>query len=277
VGDPAVRPALDSLAVTGPGPERQGPLAARVSRRSALLAVGGAAVGAGATGAAWAVSGAGGGTAALAGPAGIPPDADLMREHGVLKRVLLCYAAMTANAQAGGQLDAGHVHDSALVIHDYIEGFHEGLEEGYVFPRLRPGPLAGTVTTLLEQHARGRVITQFLLAHATPKDTADAATRARLASAMSAFNRMYQPHEAREDTVLFPALRQAMAPQEFTDLGAHFARLEQQQFGPGEFTAMVDKVAGIEQALGIYDLASFTPDVTQYAADLGQVRGSLGP
>jgi hemerythrin-like domain-containing protein len=184
----------------------------------------------------------------------------------VLKRVLLCYAAMIAGVQAGGPLDAGHVRDAALVIHDYIEGFHEGLEEGYVFPRLRPGPLAGTVTTLLEQHARGRVITQFLLAHASAKDTAVSGTRARLASAMTAFNRMYQPHEAREDTIVFPAFRQAVPPQEFADLGAHFAELERQQFGPGEFTAMVSRVAAIEQALGIYDLASFTPDVSQYSA-----------
>ncbi|MGP0027602.1 MAG: hypothetical protein ACLPKE_30215, partial [Streptosporangiaceae bacterium] len=24
--------------------------------------------------------------------------------------------------------------EAALIIHDYIEGFHEGVEEGYVFP-----------------------------------------------------------------------------------------------------------------------------------------------
>ena len=59
-----------------------------------------------------------------------------MREHGVLKRVLLCYREMTPRIQAGGPLDARDLHDAALIIHDYIEGFHEGLEEGYVFPRL---------------------------------------------------------------------------------------------------------------------------------------------
>ena len=79
-----------------------------------------------------------------------------MREHGVLKRVLLCYREMTARVQAGGPLDARDVHDAVLIIYDYIEGFHEGLEEGYVFPRLvRAGWLSGTVTTLLVQHAGG--------------------------------------------------------------------------------------------------------------------------
>ena len=39
---------------------------------------------------------------------------------------------------------------------------------------------------------------------------------------------------------------------------------QHQQFGQDEFTAMVGRVAAIEQALGVYDLARFTPDVTAY-------------
>lgn len=79
-----------------------------------------------------------------------------MREHGVLKRVLLCYREMTRRIQAGQRVEAPDLHDAALIIHDFIEGFHEGLEEGYVFPRLRAaGVLTGTLTTLLVQHGAG--------------------------------------------------------------------------------------------------------------------------
>ncbi|WP_300605045.1 hemerythrin domain-containing protein, partial [Trebonia sp.] len=199
-------------------------------------------------------------------PAVIPPDDDLMREHGVLKRVLLCYRAMIAQVQAGGQLSPAHVQESALIIHDFIEGFHEGLEEGYVFPRLlRAGQLTGTVTTLLTQHARGRVITQFLLAHTTGGQLASPGMRTRLTGAMQAFVRMYEPHEAREDTVVFPAFRQLVPAAELTSLGQYFADLQQQQFGTDEFTAMVGRVAGIEQELGVYDLNQFTPQVSQYS------------
>jgi hemerythrin-like domain-containing protein len=237
---------------------------ARPGRRAVILAGGGLAVGAAATGTAWAVS-------SDPPPDGIPPDDDLMREHGVLKRVLLCYRAMTTQVQAGHPLAAAHVQDSALIIHDFIEGFHEGLEEGYVFPRLRSGPLAGTVTTLLTQHARGRVITQYLLAQTTAPaktraGTLNTATATKLSGAMQAFVRMYEPHEAREDTVIFPAFRQAVPAQEFADLGQHFADLEQQQFKRDEFTAMVARITSIEQALGVYDLAQFTPEITPYLA-----------
>ena len=189
-----------------------------------------------------------------------------MREHGVLKRVLLCYRAMTTQVQAGHPLAAAHVQDSALIIHDFIEGFHEGLEEGYVFPRLRPGPLNSTVTTLLTQHARGRVITQYLLTQAKPGGTLSAAASTKLSGAMQAFVRMYEPHEAREDTVIFPAFRKIVPAREFADLGQHFADLEHQQFGGDEFTAMVGRITAIEQALGIYDLNQFTPQVTPYLA-----------
>jgi hemerythrin-like domain-containing protein len=233
-----------------------------VSRRDVLFSGGGLAAGAVAVGAGWAASS----SPAAGSPdqSVIPPDDDLMREHGVLKRVLLCYQEMIAQAQSGGKLSAPHVQDSALIIHDYIEGFHEGLEEGYVFPRLRSGQLGSMVDTLTVQHAHGRVITQFILTHATAGQLASPGMTTRLAAAMQAFDRMYEPHEAREDTVVFPAFRQILPPAELAGLGEHFADLERQQFHTDEFTAMVNRVAEIEQELGIDDLDQFTPVVTPY-------------
>jgi hemerythrin-like domain-containing protein len=239
------------------------PRVPRPGRRAVLLG-GGLAVGVAGTGAAWAASGSPA-AAAPAPSAVIPPDDDLMREHGVLKRVLLCYREMTGQLLAGQQVSAADLQGAALIIHDFIEGFHEGLEEGYVFPRLLSAKqLTSTVDTLLTQHARGRVITQYLLGHATTQGVASRSSRADLAAAMAAFVRMYEPHEAREDTVVFPAYRQLLSADELTDLGQHFADLERSQFGTDEFTAMTDRVAVIEQSLGIYDLTQFTPDVTAY-------------
>ena len=229
------------------------------------LAGGGLVAGAAGASAGWALAGSSSAAPVPASP-GIPPDDDLMREHGVLKRVLLCYREMTSRIQAGHQVAAADLHDAALIIHDYIEGFHEGLEEGFVFPRLRKLPaVAPTVTTLLVQHARGRVLTQFLLAQAATAGLADDGTRTRVAAAMAAFVRMYEPHEAREDTVVFPAFRQVVPAAEFADLGQHFADLERQQFGHDEFGPMVAQVAGIEQNLGIYDLGQFTPEVGPFS------------
>ena len=72
---------------------------------------------------------------------------------------------------------------------------------------------------------------------------------------------MYRPHEAREDTVLFPAFRGIVSPHEYDSLGESFEKKEHELFGEDGFEKMVDRVAGIEKSLGIYDLAQFTPKV----------------
>jgi metallophosphoesterase superfamily enzyme len=52
-------------------------------------------------------------------------------------------------------------------------------------------------------------------------------TRERVSRAMSAFVRIYEPHEAREDTVVFPAFRTLVGPEELNKLAATFAALQQ--------------------------------------------------
>ena len=70
---------------------------------------------------------------------------------------------------------------------------------------------------------------------------------------------MYEPHEAREDTVVFPALRDVLPAQKFRELAEIFEDEEHKRFGPAGFEGVVDKVADIEKSLGIYDLSQFTP------------------
>jgi hemerythrin-like domain-containing protein len=249
--------------MTGPaGDQSAGPL----PRRRLLLAAGGlAAAGAGfgagfGSGFGTARAGTGAGPTAVSALAVPTPGEDLMSEHGLLIRILLIYRHLSA----GEQVQATDTRDAALIIHDYIEAFHEELEEAYVFPRLvRAGQLQPTVSTLLLQHARGRELTQLILAEsgaaAAGSGPLPAAAARRVAGAMTAFVRMYEPHEAREDTVVYPAYRALLSPAEVGDLGEQFAQLQRDQFGPDAFAAMVARVEAIEQALGIYDLAQFTP------------------
>jgi hypothetical protein len=70
---------------------------------------------------------------------------------------------------------------------------------------------------------------------------------------------MYRPHEAREDTVLFPALHKILSAKRLEELGEQFEKEEDRLFGEEGFEKTVDQVAAIEKQLGIHDLASFTP------------------
>jgi hypothetical protein len=76
---------------------------------------------------------------------------------------------------------------------------------------------------------------------------------------MELFILMYNPHEAREDTVLFPAFRSVVPKNEFGALGDEFEKKERALFGQDGFEKVVDRVADIERSLGIEDLAQFTP------------------
>ena len=69
---------------------------------------------------------------------------------------------------------------------------------------------------------------------------------------------MYEPHTAREDTIIFPAFKKVVGPKGYDQLGDQFEDIERREFGGDGFDMAVDKVAGLEQRLGTADLASFT-------------------
>jgi hemerythrin-like domain-containing protein len=185
-----------------------------------------------------------------------------MREHGVLKRILLIYEEAIRRLTTKEDLPPETISNSAGIIRHFIEDYHEKLEENFLFPRFeKAGQLVALVKTLRLQHARGRDVTDLTLQLATAAALKQPADRARLSDLMHQFIRMYSPHEAREDTVLFPAFRKLVSENEYDSLGEDFEKKEHELFGEDGFESMVDKVAGVEKQLGIYDLAQFTPRV----------------
>src|SRR5438045_5232747 len=189
----------------------------------------------------------------------VTPAEDLMREHGLLKRILLIYEEIGRRIAAQKDFPTESVTNSARIIRSFIEEYHEKLEEDYLFPRFRKHRvLVDLVDTLQRQHEAGRRVTEHILA-LSAAGLKSAADKSTLSTALSDFVRMYAPHEAREDTVLFPALHQIVSPHEYGALGEDFERKEHQLFGKEGFEGIVPRVAAIEKELGIYDLAQFTP------------------
>jgi hemerythrin-like domain-containing protein len=191
---------------------------------------------------------------------GISPAEDLMREHGVLNRVLLIYDHHLHMLTAKQTFDGSVLANAADIIRHFVEDYHEKLEEDFLFPRFRKaGKLVSLVATLQAQHKAGRTLTaqiRELASLPTLKYVSDAD---KLADALRAFLRMYRPHEAREDTVLFPAFRSIVSPHEYDALGDDFEKKEDELFGDEGFFKIVDQLADLEKKLGIYDLAQFTP------------------
>lgn len=192
----------------------------------------------------------------------ISPAEDLMREHGVLKRVLLIYGEGLRRIEANEELPPQALSDSAKIIRSFIEDYHEKLEEDFLFPRFRKANrLVDLVDVLTQQHQAGRRLTDTTLKLSTPAALKDPQERRNLADSLKQFIRMYSPHEAREDTVLFPAFREITSPDEYGDLGEEFENREDALFGDNGFETIVDRVSAIEKTLGIFDLAQFTPNL----------------
>jgi hemerythrin-like domain-containing protein len=188
----------------------------------------------------------------------VTPAEDLMREHGVLRRVMYLYDEAAHRLDDRAELPLDALGRGAAIIRRVIEDYHEKLEEDFLFPRFeQAGKQVELVATLRKQHVAGRALTAEITARAAAK-LADA-DRAALATALRRFNHMYRPHAAREDTVVFPLLRGLVGAKAYVELGEQFERKETEMLGDHGFEHAVDEVAKLEQAFGVDDLAKLTP------------------
>jgi hemerythrin-like domain-containing protein len=190
----------------------------------------------------------------------ISPVEDLMREHGALNRLLLIYEEISRRLRRSEPFDPKTLAAAAKIVKSFVEDYHEKLEEDFVFPRFeKAGKLVELVKTLRGQHEAGRRLTGRVQQAAAATGPLSEQDRRRLTSALQRFVRMYRPHEAREDTVLFPVFRSLVPEKEYDALGELFEKKENELFGHEGFERIVDQVAGLEKSLEIYDLEKFTP------------------
>lgn len=186
---------------------------------------------------------------------------DLMREHGILRRALLVYQESAVKLRQ----DAASVPPDALekvanLFRVFGEDYHEKkLEEVFIFPTVQksPGLAASYVDALLQQHARGREITDYVLA-ITKADKIASNSVEPLAKVLESFVRMYEHHAAIEDTVIFPAWKSATGQSELDDLGEKFEEIEQEQFGDDGYETALKRMEEIENSLGLSNLEMFT-------------------
>lgn len=190
----------------------------------------------------------------------VTPVEDLMREHGLLRRIFLVYRDFIRRIRIGKAEDMDTLAESARIVRSFVEDYHEKLEEEYLFPRFRKaGKLVDLVDVLTGQHRAGRTLTDQVIGLANMGSSSNGGDGKTLMRSLATFIRMYEPHAAREDTVLFPAFHRLVPGKEYLKMGDLFEDRENRMFGEEGFEKTVERVAAIEKKLGIYDLAKFTP------------------
>lgn len=185
---------------------------------------------------------------------------DLMREHGILRRILIVYSESAARFKVLPSSTSLHepIYRAALLFRAFGENYHEkALEETIIFPALRRigGEASEYPGILAAQHRKGREITDYILAETKTHEPTDPL---QLASVMEAYVRMYSAHAAREDTVVFPGWKQALGPDQYAEMSERFEEIEHERFGEGGFIKALTEISEIEKQLGLADLSQFT-------------------
>ena len=192
----------------------------------------------------------------------VSPTEDLMREHGVLDRILLVYEEIIKRMDANQPFSPNSLKRSAEIIRNFIENYHEKLEEEYLFTKFEKAKkMLDLIKTLREQHQQGRILTDYILVHANEAELKNSTQRKKIKNTLQEFITMYRPHAAREDTVLFPAFKLLISEEEYDSLGDIFEKKEHELFGKDGFNSIVRDIEEIEKGLGIYNLSQFTPKI----------------
>ncbi len=178
-----------------------------------------------------------------------------------LRLTLIVYGetARTLRSQPES-VDPSALVDAARLFRSFGENYHERiLEEQYIFPEIRNagGPLAGLVEVLIRQHQRGRDITDYI-EQIGKRGKVGIGDVEPLATTMESMVRMYDPHAAWEDTVVFPAWKKEQSKKRLDELAEKFEEIEHQQFGKDGFDDAVTRISRIEQILGLDNLEHYT-------------------
>lgn len=192
----------------------------------------------------------------------VSPTEDLMNEHGILNRILLIYDEVIRRVKMQKPFDPQSVSTAVDIVQEFIHEYHEKNEEKYIFPLFNDDKKIKSITDILiKQHTEGGKVTQAIQKLLVQQDLDTPRNKKQLAKLLKKFIKMYRPHEAREDTVVFPAVHAKLKPEEFAKLSDIFEDTEREKFGEEGFETILAKIVKIEKELGIYDLAQFTPQL----------------
>lgn len=202
------------------------------------------------------------------------PLEDLMHEHGILNRLLLIYDNIEGRLRSDEKVDFDVLSRASEIMGTYIEVHHVVMEEEFIFPTLvKANQLKDIVAVLLEQHKAGKELTSLIRAASRQgsslRTSSNASStgsspsllaqkRRALANNLRGYVTMFRPHEAWEDTVIYPAFRKVLGRKGYHSIGEKMERVEHERFGEDSFDDVVASVAELEKELGIYSLAKFS-------------------
>lgn len=164
------------------------------------------------------------------------PTQELKAEHDIIMAVLDAAAVEVQRITQTYKINPG----KTAVMLDFFKGFvdrcHHTKEELHLFPLLEKhgqprdtGPLA----VMFEEHALGRIYLKTAAKALTLVDKGDQISIDDVAGNLGAYVDLLRAHIAKENNILFPMVDRLLSPAEQAALTAAFAKVEEQEMGPG--------------------------------------------
>ena len=183
----------------------------------------------------------------------------LMRNNGVLMRVLVIYDAGIRRLGQDEDMEPSIFTQTAEVMRDFVHAYHEKAEEEQVFPHFKKaGRMVELVDVLQAQHQAAQKLTDRILQTAESARSSKT-DRTAMIEAMKASCTLYHPHMARETTDILPTLRSLVTPAEFDEIGDALTKREVALFGTDGLEKVAKRVEALEKRIGIHDLSQFSP------------------
>ncbi len=192
------------------------------------------------------------------------PTEDLMKEHGVIERIMLIYQRMIEKAITGQEVDVSVINRASKMVNEYVSKHHEHDEEEYVFPKFREANyIVDLVDTLEHQHNVSRELNLQVMELSSKGAEITQDEAVRLLDLCGMFINMYLPHISRENTILFPTFFDIVSPEYVQDTKKKMEDEEEKVLGETGFRGFVGHVAELEKEVGCHELSQYTAQLDQ--------------
>jgi hemerythrin-like domain-containing protein len=190
---------------------------------------------------------------------GLSATEGLLREHGVLDRILMLYETVIGQMAQGQAANVGIIAQATYVMRQYLEDHHAPFEHQYIYGlAAKNQKLPGIVNELIKQHKISRQLTDRIRKLATEAGS-NAEQNKELITLCRAQVNMMRPHAAMEATLIFPALDRMGAEAE--KLHNMVGQRDKEQFGGDALQIFGSRMDQLEAQVGINDIKQFTPQI----------------
>jgi hemerythrin-like domain-containing protein len=164
------------------------------------------------------------------------PITTLMDEHVVILSMCDAAAREAARLRSGGAFDATRIDGMLDFIRSFADRCHHLKEEDLLFARMaeRGFPVdSGPIGVMRHEHDVGRGHVRAI-AEAAPRAAAGQAAGVKaVADNLIGWAELLRAHIYKEDNVLYPMARRALAAADLDDLESEFARVDGEAAGGG--------------------------------------------